>query len=231
MTKAFDQLTEAELVALSENDIQRYIDLACAEDGVALLPELPEKPPTKAVPDDLTVYEVAGMLFFDAGEANEVAAAINLARTRVLAKYISGPSYRRTVEPAVDPVNVTSLQILRPETAAQMRALIEAHEAEVKRYNELKTAHDKITRARESHANAIRSKVEDAWSLHRRREQRGRDYARYLELAEGNQAVAMRFLDKAYSDARELLAELPWDTLMAWERKPEPVGVPDDIEF
>lgn len=207
--KPFVRLTEAELLALSDDTVQRYIDYECAEAGVPLLPaSAPVAPSSDAVADDLTVYEVAGILFpkrEDAEKVRDLIAELEHGQFR----YLSGPSYRKRYEPSsCADVAVQSQRLLSPTKAANLRAVIERAEREKKAYQDQKTEYDKTLRARNEIAEHIFAKIEEVRENQRQRDALMQEYQRYLELAAGIKSIALRFLKAARPNAEELLPDL-----------------------
>lgn len=236
--KAFNSLNEQELVALTEDEIQRYIDYACAENGVPLLPSLPPSPVAVSYEPDLKVYSVGHWLhFLHPEQAARVLEAISEAAP-IEIDYLSTPtgvtshaiSKRR---PSLGSVSVEEA------FSAERAQTIKAELAEAKRqedvYAKAQKAYDSAVSERDFYAGEIRVKVEAAWETHHRRESLRRDYERYLSLADGNAEIAARFLANAHRDAQKLLPDLfvfTAEALPSRERAPEPEPVAAcDIPF
>lgn len=205
--KPFNDLSRQELTELTHEDIERYIDLACAEAGVALLLKEPPTPPTKIIAEDMTVFGVGDLLFQSDDVARAVADFVNGCTGRGELKYLSAPSYRKVWEPATDRVDVSRVVAFSPERAASLRAEIEQAERAKKAYDDDKRRYDEVAHERAAIAREISTAIEDAWSHRRRVEELQRAYARYVELAEGNRLIAARFFEKAYHDARDKVPE------------------------
>lgn len=207
--KPFDELTEAELLALNETDVQRYIDYACAEEGVPLLPDAaPVAPNAEAIADDLTAYEIQSGLLFTRREDAEKVCELLQAMQRGSTRYISGPSYRQAFEPDNFPVSITPRRLLSHEKAANLRAVIEKVEREKKAYETARTEYDNTAKARNNVAGGIYERIEEVKTRQARRETLMREYMRYLDLASGIKSIALRFLKSARPDAEELLPDL-----------------------
>lgn len=211
--RAFDTLTEQELVALSEEDIQRYIDYACAENGVPLLPALIPEPPSNPVPEtDEIAYAVGRSYSTDivclkSSDAQELADFLNRIQTVEL-QYVPGPTTDRVIDVRRGPYVVTPTPCYSAALGATIRPALADAERAKKVYDAAKKDYDRAVAEREGTASEIRDKVSDAWEVHNRRESRRRDFARYLQLADGKQDIAARFLLNAHHDSRELLPEL-----------------------
>lgn len=236
--KPFDKLTEQELVALTEDEIQRYIDYACAENGVPLLPALPAAPEVLNYEPDVKVYSVGHWLhFLHAEQAARVMETISEAAPIEL-DYLSVPigvsshaiSTRRATEQTV-----TVEMAFSAARAAQLKDDLAGQKRAEDTYAKAKKDYDRAVSERESHAAEIRDAVEAAWEKHSRRESLRRDFERYLSLADGNAEIAARFLANAHRDAQVLLPDLfvfATEALPTREREPEPVAVQeDDIAF
>lgn len=237
--KIFDSLTEQELVALTDEQIQRYIDYACAENGVPLLPSMVQPPPVVNFEADVKIYTVGHHLHFATmEEATRVADAIQ-ANNPIELDYLSTPSgapshavsrRRSTSE------SVTVQDAFSAERAAALKDdMAGAQKAEAV-YQAAKKEYDRAVNERESYADDIRGKVADAWETHNRRESRRRDFERYLQLADGNREIAARFLANAHRDAQDLLPELfvfaAGETLPTKDTGAAIVAAPDnDIPF
>lgn len=208
--KAFTNLTEQELVALTEEDIRRYIDYACAENGVPLLPALPPEPPVVAFEPDAKVYSVGHYLHFTSVEdATRVMEAIKSSRL-IDTDYLSTPAHitslaiaNRQPRIAIDVQDAFS----QDKAAAIKRDLADAKIAQ-DIYDRAKKDYDGAVNDRQAYESDIRDAVAAAWDTHRKRESRRADYERYLSLADGNKQIAARFLDNAHRDARVLLPDL-----------------------
>lgn len=234
--RAFDDLSQHELTELTDDQIRRYIDIACAEEGIALLPD-PPTPPSNVIAEDKTCYSVGDLMFEAQDVAQRVADFVNAQPGRGTTEYISGPSYRRAWKRELDPIEVGRVALFSPERAGGLKAEIEAGDRAKKAYEDAKRAYDQAAHARGNVARHIRTTIEEAWDRRRRINFLREAHERYLQLAEGNRTIAARFLAKAYADARELVPEaFDEDVTLAVEAPPaaDPVaaGIAEgDIPF
>lgn len=204
--KGFDRLTDAEILALTDDQIAYYMDLACAEEGAPLMPPDPGREPTKpAYQPDVTLHACGGFLFFDAETAARVADVVNGLR-RAETKYVSGPRYEKTAHIETDPVRLTTEKVYSPELWDQIKNEVndygerkQSWDARVKEHTEASKARDKVTAW-------IREKIEQVRDDDYQRERYTRELARYIELAEGDREMAVRFLFKAHPEAEKYLA-------------------------
>lgn len=209
--KPFKSLSEQELVALTDDDIQRYIDYACAEDGVPLLPALPPAPEAVNFEPDTKVYSVGHFLhFLSAEQAARVMEAISEAAP-VEMDYLSVPSgvpSHAISTRRASGQTVTVEMAFSAERAAQLKDALAGQKRAEDIYDKAKKAYDRAVNERESIASEIHDAIGEAWEKRRRREALRRDYERYLSLADNNAEIAARFLANANRDAQALLPEL-----------------------
>lgn len=226
--KPFEKLTDADLTALTDQDIERYVDLACAEQGIQLKPEFPPEPPAMGnFEPDAMVYKAPQYLeFTDEAEAREVVRVVSQCKSRVQTGYTRTPEgvtgehirTRDVGEARVEAKRVFSAEraAAMGEEMAQAAVLEEAYKKRLKEYQSIVS----------SHAN-VRAEIMAPIYLARERSKRSaelqRVYERYLLLAEGSERIALGFLAKGYSDARERLPQLPWSLI-------DPAGPPALIE-
>ena len=211
VSKAFDNLTHEELIALTDEQIQFYIDKACAEEGVPLLPpSAPVKPDVVVVPKTVTHYVVAGVRFLVESEARAVAAAINRSQSRRALVHMGTYRWSDPVHdaPEQDEVLVTTEQVFDANGAAAHKAETDQKADRLKAYEDAKKAYDAALTGRDNVGQSIRATVSKAWRLESRRQELLREYDRYKPLANGDELVAKRFLQRAHGDAREVLPSL-----------------------
>lgn len=209
MADRFDELTEPELLTLSDDSeaVQRWIDLECAYEGVPLLPPKPEAPIEPKMTPDQTVYEVHGIFFSKNEHAIRVANEINDSQ-RVELQYVSGPRYDRLVKPAPDRVAVTPINAFSPATWETVKDAANAYTTLKTKYDSAWLDYSTAERERKAIVERIKGAIEEAWGKERRREMMRRNLARYMELAGGVRKTAIRFLKAAYPNAAEILPEI-----------------------
>jgi hypothetical protein len=196
--KTVNDLTESELVALSDEELERYIDIECAERGVPMLPPEPIPPSEPFIPYDVIAYTVAHFDFQNREDAEAVAAIINgKPRARYESTY---PHYeQRFVGWSVqERAHVEEKPIL--STAQQMatKAEREKHAADKKAYDEQYTEYRKILGDRSDVGDEVRERRWTALRSHRDRDENRARFAHYMTMADGNRSIAYRFFEKSY---------------------------------
>jgi len=209
--KRFIDLTDQELIALTEESIQYYIDLACAEQGVPLRPQPPEPlSPAPEVPN--VIMYGFGSLWFETQQA-----ALDVLNTMAMHQLYADHGYGLTTR--FEPVNLGTY--LYPTISTRTQPLQEDYEryaADIQQYSILKEAWDKATqeytRAKDVYdktAYPILSKISNAKQRQQDLSNMCSIFEKYLTLANNDKSVAWNFFINAYpNDAydEELMAML-----------------------
>jgi hypothetical protein len=203
-------LTDDMLHDLDFEAVDWYIDRACADQGVKLLPPAPPAaPPTGNVPKSATHYVVAGIRFSAAEVAQRVADAINREAEwiRTLA-YIgkhrwSGPTYDTKDD---SPEVTVASERVYTFTEAESADGIETRTKDAKAaYDKAKKEYDTVYSERNDVAERIYARISEAHATIRKRERIQIEHSRYVVLAGGDLTIAARFLWKAYGSDAELI--------------------------
>lgn len=209
--KEFGELTQPELLALTDEDIARYIDLAAAEEGVALLPS-PPTPPEKTADNtpDLTVYTIAGCSFTNKSEALNVRDEINKAKTRVRLEYASGRyTYSGPMKAVADndAQELSESKVFSEYNADSRATSLAAQTAAEEEYRTARTNYDRTVQWREEARKPIVAAIRDARHAYSMKLFLVGEHSRYMELAGNNRRIAARFLEHAHKDAPTLFPE------------------------
>lgn len=203
--KGFDRLTDAEILALTPDQITYYMDLACAEDGAPLMPPDPGTEPEKpAYQPDVTLHSCGGFLFFDAETAARVADVVNGVR-RAETKYVHGPGYQKTAHVENDPVKIGNEKVYSPELWDRIKSEVNDYGERKKSWDSRVKEREEAARARDRVTSWIREKIEQVRDDDYQRQRYERELTRYIELAEGDRYMALRFLFKAHPEAEKYL--------------------------
>lgn len=206
--KTFDELTDEEVLALTDEQVERYIDLACAEEGVPLFVAAPEPPaPSAAAVGDVTLYKVADVLFVNRDDAETVAGLISSA-PRMDSHFVGTDYSMRVVRPFDREEEVGTVKFFSDARWAAVRDQVQKDKAAKEEFDKQSKAHQAAVRARREAAEPIRERIERVWEEHRERERIGRVFDQYLKLADGDRAVALRFLQKVEQRSAETRPDL-----------------------
>lgn len=204
--KNIEDLTEAEVLALTERDIQRYIDRACAEEGIRLWTAAPTPPEGAQVSDDMPGYALGPIYFARKEDADQVAALANTFE-RLNQEYIPGPGYRKRWEKRTNEDEVKVERLLSPTRALGMAEEIRRFEVAKERFDKEKREYEKQSGDRSRISTKIRRLVAEVQAAESTRQRLRAEFDRYLELADGMHRVACRFMLKAFPDAEQHIPE------------------------
>lgn len=207
--RQFDELTDEEILDLTDEQIERYVDLACAQEGVPFLPPEPKKPEETAIEPDRSIYKVLGIEFGNKEDAQRVADL--LLDCEVLAtEYLPGASYKHRGASRKDATEITvdAARVFTAERWDSVRQEAQAYEAAKRQYDADMKEFKEASNRRSEASEWIYDRLQEARSKGYRRDNLRRDYERYLQLADGDERTAARFLADAHLDARDLLPEL-----------------------
>lgn len=211
--KTFDELATEEILALTDSEIERYINLECARSGVPLLPPEPGPGPEKPTTEkDVTLYAVGSFEFREQEAALRIADAINAERP-VATKYASGPSYQRIIDGPADAASVTANTYYSCERWAEVGSELLAYEEAHRRWEAERDEYTKAVKARDGAAEWIWNRIGEVREEERQRRRTVALLERYVELADGDEAVARKFLLDVEPEAAKYLpaATVPED--------------------
>lgn len=200
--KVFEQLTDVELLALTQEEIDWYIKLKKAEAGVRIL-KCPETPEYRSIPErDLTLFDVNGFNFIDKETAEEVANIINSHVTkafRVDYDWNRGSEFKYAKPYDGTLVNVQIEKVFTKATYDSIKDILTSNKKIEEAYKKLKNEYDE----QEEKSTELIEKVYNAISEARTRKEQSEEYIariqEYIRLANGDVTIAWNFFDKAYS--------------------------------
>ena len=201
--KRYCEMDEAELVALTDEQINKLVDYECAMEGAPMLPPSPGPKPTNELPDkDATVYDVAGCLTLDKDHAAKILEAMT--GGRLWSEGYEGRSYDvKFLQPISSSdyhyPKITTRTIYSIERWNEIKDRVSKHTATLQAWEAKDKEYTKAAKERCAIHDRVWNCVADAREHAEQREQLRREFARYLELAEGNRHIALNFLQKAKS--------------------------------
>lgn len=213
----FDNLDHAQLVALTEPEKEQWINLLCAEEGIAFLPPVPTEPVVEAIDPDVTHYRVGEFRFLSMQDAEAVAAAINSAKSRRLTEHVSldGRSYGYpyvTADAGIgdDVVRVSHESVFSQAKATDKRDALRMGKELQAKHEAAKKEYKLVSDRRAKYVSYVRDRVDEAHALDYRRERAREVFGRYVSLANGNRDVAAKFFWRAEEDLAEAIrGEIP----------------------
>lgn len=210
--KKINEMTEQEILALSEQDIQNMIKFRMMEEGIKII-DKPKKPELFEIePADKKVYTIPilyGYAFTDFAEAQKVSEALQNAKS--FSKVVSDWSklgsdyqylekkdrytYQYPNDFGVNEVYVYSNELYANivDYATQNKVMTKQVEADMKAYDDAYAAASEITLEIRDRVSEVREK---AARLERLTQKFADDY---YPLSDNNEGMAIKFMEKAYS--------------------------------
>ena len=210
--KKINEMTEQEILALSENDIQNMIKFRMMEEGIKVI-DKPKKPELFEIePADQKVYVIPvldGYAFTDFAEAQKVADALREAKSFRKVdydwnklgsnfKYLEKKdryTYNNEGDFSISEISVYSSKLYANivDFAAQNKAMQKQVEKDMAEYDNAYAAASDITLE-------IRSRISEVREKHERLERLMHSFANdYYPLSGNNEEMAMKFMSKAFT--------------------------------
>lgn len=196
----FQNLTDEQVFQLTAEQINFYVDLECAKEGVLLLPDAQPVEPqlTKPQPDAL-VYEVGNFYVTSAEEAATLLEALQKVKL-VRLDYDGSTGYDSKYIKRLDTeVEAKPIKCYSPEVFASIRKSLTEYTLAKNNYNREYTEYNRIASQRNKTAERIWNRVEEIREQHVSQERMAKEYQRYLVLANNDKTIAFNFLKNAYS--------------------------------
>jgi hypothetical protein len=197
--KYVKDLTDAELVTLTEAQLDNLIDLECAERGIPMLPPEPLLADEEPLEFDSTAYVVGHFEFRERADAEAVVELIN-SKPRAKYNYVGSPFYES--EFAGWTFEERAAFTEKPIMSAVQRLATKAERVkrknEKEEYDRRRESYTKILNQREEVGEEVRERYWQALRTQRDRTQCREQFEHYLRIAEGNRSIAFRFFEKSY---------------------------------
>ena len=210
--KKINEMTEQEILVLSEKDIQNMIKFRMMEEGIKVI-DKPKKPELFEIePADQKVYVIPvlnGYAFTDFAEAQKVADALREAKSFRKVdydwnklgsnfKYLEKKdryTYNNEGDFSISEISVYSSKLYANivDFAAQNKAMQKQVEKDMAEYDNAYAAASDITLE-------IRSRISEVREKHERLERLMHSFANdYYPLSGNNEEMAMKFMSKAFT--------------------------------
>lgn len=215
--KDWKLLTDEELAALTDKEVEFYKKLLYAENGIKMVEE-PNKPESLKEPCDITVYYISGigenLIFLDLEEAKAFADTLKSYNNNIgHLEYNSMCGYGNNYfEPGLkerdwsseSPYTIKTKEVFSKQKFLEMQSQMVAYENMKKQYDKDKSEYEKInTKAIEVTKDYFEKLTEARNRVARRKNLTSKFYEDYMPLAENAYHVAMGFMKKAYDISEE----------------------------
>jgi len=207
--KTINDLTHEELINLTEEQIQFYINLAIAEEGIKPCP-VPIEPNliNSGIVATEVFYEFGGTFFKNKADAVAVS-QMEIFRT----EYDYGAGYsHKWAERNIDG-KIEERRFYKKEDVLRVAGLLQDMEKKRGIYNSAKSEYDKYLRKTTSCREHVWNIVNDAKDKEERIQNAQKAIENYKELAQGDEEVALRFFEKAFNDEPQEIKEIALNRL------------------
>ena len=207
--KKFNEFTTEEMANLTNEQIQQYEKLICAENGIKMLDRPVE--PTSNVDEtkNLEIFNVDGfggyLYFTDMDEAKTVMNCLKSLSTIGTTKYFADRKYfevgpeRDYSDKPVD-ISISSEMVYTKDKAVEIETALTGYKEAKKKYDADLKEYNEAYKAKEAAIKEFKDLYEEACKIMHYRQTLTRIFYRdYLPIAEGNEQIAMDFLKKAYT--------------------------------
>lgn len=213
--KEFSKLTNEEIYNLTSSDIDLYKKLALAQDGVKF-PVEPKKPENEKVEPDMTVYTIdgisdkwGGLCFEGIEDARDF--VVLLKKAKGICYKTNDGSFSYSInylqrglpldwQGKKPSLNISSELIFSKEKFESEKNRIKGFNKAMESYNQELEKYKKALAEANEVTNFIDEKVEEVVEDFNRKSRLTRLFVYdYLPVAENNESIAMKFLEKAYN--------------------------------
>lgn len=203
----YNEISDEELIELSNNEIEELIDLECAHENIRLLPPEPENIEKKFVNPDVIVYEIPSIKLTSLEEAEKLVSMINQLETKSEIPWNSSYDHRQ-VKPDNETISFSSEKRYSPELYKQINQSIKIFQANKEEYDKKMEEYDKIKETRQIVIEKVIGAVTKARNKIEKIRNLRLEYDRYLKLTEGDRNIAWNFMIDARPNQQSELAEL-----------------------
>lgn len=211
--KQFEDLTTDELVALTDKEINTYVDYQCAVEGIKLLPAHPGKEPEKPQPKQLeTMSYVLGIYTKDTQLASNLMKLINKSEIYKKEGYSSDGNIRfERLTPDGDSYYYPKIQTesaMSKDEYIRLKGEIDEWRKKVTIWRDANSEYKKIKEQRQDIQEEITNTIDQARSDVTKAENLLLKYNRYLDLAGGDEVIAKKFLEDAEHPTQDEMDKL-----------------------
>jgi hypothetical protein len=200
--------SDIELVELTSEQIQTFVDRECAERGIPI----PEKPTTPAAAKpsipapDLPTFTIGGLSFTEASAASSVLAAINAAAAALVKldyNYNIGAEYKHATSLGINDYQYPKVEVgaaYSPAVYATIAPAIQDFKKNNAQYESERKDYEKALEKTNGIRREISAAISEASDRIYQRQKYARLAQKYIALAEGDIPTAERFFMSAYGN-------------------------------
>jgi hypothetical protein len=201
------ELTDAQIIALSTEQIDRFIDVECLVQGIPLLPT--EKPvaPEVVKPEPDTDFWTVGSSHFE-NERQAMTILNELRRSKLIGmtyKSGSGGDSFYVIESLASyhAPSIKAERAFSPDRWGEVAKQVDEYGRAMTVYKEQKAEYDSACKKREEASSKVWGFVTDIRTVAEKRERLKAEFNRYVVLAGGNRDTAWTFFAAAYPEVSD----------------------------
>lgn len=211
--KRYTDLTMEELNALTDEAIQKFIDIEVAFAGIQMVTKpLPVEPSRIAIVPTISAYSVKRVIVEDLEVAKVLQTAV------VYTVNYNYPDYDRKYLDEKKDSGIETQQFYRKEELDQVKSQVAAAKETETVFKEASKLHCEYQQQIDGFQHEVLGAVSNARQVVYQRQQAQAAYDRYLDLADGNEAIAAKFFRDAFKGQVDVLNHILGDPLPASKR-------------
>lgn len=192
-----NQLTEHEKTELTDEQVQFYIDLECATQGIQLLPDEPIAPNKPKIPFDLN-YVTVGDISITSKAGKDI---FDLIRNSTVYKKDYGSDEVKEIDSKdYNYPKLTEEQGISSKTYQKHKEELQEYNRLLNIYNTKYLEYTTIYEQRKTAQDFIYNELQNARDFINTKVYLNNRWERYLELADGDSDIAKKFMLHAYPD-------------------------------
>jgi len=206
----FSDLTDEQVFKLTPEQVEFYVNLECAKEGILLLPdERPIEPRLEKPPFDAVAFQVGDFCVANQSEAAKILEVLKSVKI-IRLEYESATGYDSKVIKRLDTFTpeIKQISCYSQEMFAEIKKQLAEYNMAKNSYDRASREYNDIVTKRENAAKWIWERVEDVRERHNSQEKLLKEYNRYLVLANNDPGIALNFLQSAYQLEEDQLEEL-----------------------
>lgn len=218
--KRYTEYTDAQLVTMPKDELEKLIDIECAYAGIELLPEHPGIEPVKPEVKQTMFWSVGGFKFDNSEDANKVYAALTKCKL-----YDNNWKYGVEYYSLMDSGSYYYPKVTTDKAATE--AELDKHKEELTQYDELhkvwkakNNRYESVLKERQRIIDAVQERITAYWDFQREYNEAISNLERYYELAENNISIALNFYRSAVTNQTDAQVEAENDFIHKHSEKP-----------
>jgi len=203
--KRYTELTQEELVLLKEEDVERFIEIEIASEGImpVACPEVPSLE-SEGITRTEVAYEVGGLLFKKEDDAIAVSGMEQFSSTY---DYLVGGYDYKWLDPVLEKT-VTKKHFYRQTDVARIKDVLQRNAEKHKIYEKQKNEYDKFLSSTGKIRDAVYAAWRDALDLQQQFNDAKNIFEKYCNLADGDKEIAAGFFKNTYKTRLDIIEKV-----------------------